>query len=104
MTEASTMISYTMEVMKNQYDVDIRWTGHEVPAKENGGVRKEIFTVQGFIKTPINGLHYDTMLLVTADKRKDPMTVRGTLRITFDDQKEYDMVYSHEKDKWSEPT
>jgi hypothetical protein len=104
MTEASTMISDTVEVMENQYDVNIRWTGHEIPAKENGGVRKEIFVVQGFIKTPINDLHYDTMLLVKADKREDPMTVRGKLRIAFDDQEEYSMIYSHKKDKWSEPT
>jgi hypothetical protein len=90
--------------MENQFDLEISPTGHEVPADENGGVRKEIFVVQGFIKTPINNLHYDTMLLVKADKREDPMTVRAKLRITFDEEKEYSMIYSHEKESWSEPT
>lgn len=104
MTDASTMISDTVETMENQFDLEITETGHEVPADENGGVRKEIFLVQGIIKTPINNLHYDTMLLVKADTREDPMTVRGKLRITFDEEKEYSMIYSHKKDKWSEPT
>lgn len=104
MTQASTMISDTIETMENQFDLNIQPTGHEVPKEENGGVRKEIFTVQGFIKTPIDDLYYDTMLLVTADTREDPTTVRGKLRIAFDDQKEYSMIYSHKKEKWSEPT
>jgi len=104
MTEASTMISDTVGTMENQFDLEISETGHDVPADENGGVRKEIFHVQGFIKTPINNLHYDTMLLVKADKREDPMTVRAKLRISLDEEKEYSMIYSHKKDKWSEPT
>lgn len=60
-----------LEKFEEQFDVELDSTGHEMRAKENGGIHEEDHWVKGLIESPVDGLEVKVGGWFSMDTRGD---------------------------------
>jgi len=98
-----------LEKFKDQFNAELQPTGHEMTARENGGIREEEYWVKNLIDAP-QGLNFKIggwFSIDTRGEEDDNPTVycRLSLEVNNEQVNETKMLmcrYHPEKEKWGE--
>lgn len=97
-----------IEKFEDRFNVELDATGHEMTAKQNGGIHEEEFWVKDLINTPVDGLNFDVGGWFSIDTRGDGKpTIYCRLAVKLNNENLEEMKalqsrYHHDEEKWGE--
>lgn len=91
---------------KKQFNADIKATGHEMTAEEDGGMHSEEFYIYDLIETKAEGLTFETGGWFRMDTRQEPHPVTVEIGIKANNQRIGEGTnvlrsrYHHDREEW----
>jgi len=92
--------------LQEQYGIQLQYTGHHTPAKENGGVQEKEYKVTNLVKSPLQALNFDTGGWIRHDTRNQQTTAIITIKLNGEhvsETRNLKISYHNNKEKWGEP-